>query len=181
MVGQAPTAFLTSGGVPVPSSGTANKGFSREGFVGLFYFGKLDFQVVTQHGSDSKWFGAGFGNPIDDPTAPNNIPPGTSIAGFRNPTWNGAFVETHWVQTPQLIFIQRSEWIRMSQQANPLFKSNLGDMDTYVFAFRYMPFMTSRAGFAWHNEYSWNRIRGGAPDGTDVTASSLMSGFDFDF
>jgi hypothetical protein len=181
MVGQAPTEFLTSGGVPVPSSGTANKGFSREGFVGLFYFGKLDFQVVTQHGSDSKWFGAGFGNPIDDPTAPNNIPPGTSIAGFRNPTWNGAFVETHWVQTPQLIFIQRSEWIRMSQQANPLFKSNLGDMDTYVFAFRYMPFMTSRAGFAWHNEYSWNRIRGGAPDGTDVTASSLMSGFDFDF
>jgi hypothetical protein len=65
MVGQAPTTYLTSGGVPIPSSGTGNKGFSREGFVGLFYFGKLDFQVVTQHGSDSAWFGANFGDLID--------------------------------------------------------------------------------------------------------------------
>jgi hypothetical protein len=41
--------------------------------------------------------------------------------------------------------------------------------------------MTSRAGFAWHNEYSWLRLRGGAPDGTDETSSALISGFDFDF
>ncbi len=181
MLGQAPTTFLTSLGVPLASSGVGNKGFSREGFVGLFYFGKLDFQVVTQHGSDSKWFGAGFGNPIDDPTAPNNIPGTVLPAGTRSPSWNGEFVETHWVQNPQLIFIQRSEWVRMSQQAIPGTPSNLGNIDNYVFGFRYMPFMTSRAGLAWHNEYSWIRQRGGAPDGTDVKASSLMSGFDFDF
>jgi hypothetical protein len=181
MVGEAATAFLTSGGVPVVSSGTGNKGFSREGFVGLFYFGKLDFQVVTQHGSDSKWFGAGFGNPIDDPTAPNNIP-GTSVAGFRSPTWNGGFVETHWVQTPQLVFFQRSEWVRMSQQADPTtMPSDLGNIDNYVFGYRYYPFMNSRAGFAWHNEYSWIRGRKLAPDGSDLTSSSLMLGFDFDF
>ncbi len=69
----------------------------------------------------------------------------------------------------------------MSQQAIPGTPSNLGNIDNYAFGFRYMPFMTSRAGFAWHNEYSWIRQRGGAPDATDVTASSLMSGFDFDF
>jgi hypothetical protein len=184
MLGQAPTRFLTdsSGGtlVPVASSGTENKGFSREGFVGLFYFDKLDFQVVTQHGSDSPWLGAGFGNPIDDPTAPNNTP-GTSIAGFRSPTWNGAFVETHWVQNPQLVFFQRSEWIRMSQQADPAAASNLGNIDNYVFGYRYYPFMNSRAGFAWHNEYSWIKLYGLAPDGSDLTSNSLMLGFDFDF
>jgi hypothetical protein len=180
MVGQAPTTFLTDGGVPIPSSGTGNKGFSREGFVGLFYFGKLDFQVVTQHGSDSPWFGAGFGNPIDDPTAPNNTP-GTSIAGFRSPTWNGGFVETHWVQNPQLIFIQRSEWVRMSQQADPATPSNLGNVDSYLIGYRYMPIMTSRAGFAWHNEYSWTKGYGLAPNGSDLSSSSLMAGFDFDF
>jgi hypothetical protein len=166
--------------VPLPNSGVGNKGFSREGFVGLFYFGKLDFQVVTQHGSDSPWFGAGFGNPIDDPTAPNNTP-GTSIAGFRSPTWNGAFVETHWVHSPQLIFFQRSEWIRMSQQADPATPSNLGNLDNYVFGYRYYPVMNSRAGFAWHNEYSWIRGKGLAPDGSDLTNNSLMLGFDFDF
>jgi hypothetical protein len=185
MVGEAATSFLTDSSsgspVPIPNSGVGNKGFSREGFVGLFYFNKLNFQVVTQHGSDSPWFGAGFGNPIDDPTAPNNIPP-ASIAGFHSPTWNGAFVETHWVHSPQLIFFQRSEWIRMSQQADPTtMPSNLGNLDNYVFGYRYYPIMNSRAGFAWHNEYSWIRQRGGAPDGTDLTSNSLMLGFDFDF
>jgi hypothetical protein len=42
-------------------------------------------------------------------------------------------------------------------------------------------FMTNRAGFAWHNEYSWIRYRGLAPDGSDLTSSSLMLGFDFAF
>jgi hypothetical protein len=186
MVGEAPTTFLTSAGVPIPSSGVGNKVFSREGFIGLFYFGKLDFQVVTQHGSDSAWFGAGFGNLIDGVATANNTAGTVLPAGARDPTWNGGFVETHWVQNPQLIFIQRSEWVRMSQQSIPGTPSNLGNLDRYVFAFRYMPFMTSRAGFAWHNEYSWNRQRGTGPvvtTGTfgDLTGSSLMSGFDFDF
>src|SRR5436190_7880943 len=181
MVGQAPTTFFTDGGVPLPSSGIGNKGFHREGFVGLFYFGKLDFQVVTQHGSDSKWFGAGYGNPIDDPTAPNNTPGTVLPVGARSPSWNGAFVETHWVQNPQLVFFQRSEWIRMSQQADPTFASNLGNLDNYVFGYRYYPFMNSRAGFAWHNEYSWIRGKGLAPDGSDLTNNSLMLRFDLDF
>src|SRR6184192_2402068 len=123
MIGEAPTSFLTDSSsgspVPIPSSGVGNRGFSREGFIGLFYFGKLDFQVVTQHGSDSKWFGAGYGDLIDGIATGNNTPGTVLPAGARNPTWNGAFVETHWVQNPQLIFFQRSEWIRMSQQAIP--------------------------------------------------------------
>jgi len=194
MIGEAPTFYLTNGGPtsPIPGSGRANRSFNREGFVGLFYFGRLDFQVVTQHGWDSAWFGAGYGDFVDT-TSLNNTPGTTLPAGFRAPSWNGYMVETHWVQNPQLIFIQRSEWERMSQQACPIGSCagtatfapqahNLGNIDMYTFGFRYMPIMTSRAGFAWHNEYSWLRQNGTAPvSGTDVTSSSLMSGFDFDF
>jgi len=171
MVGQAPTNTLTSGGAPIAGGGFGNKAFSREGFAGIFYLGKLDFQVVTQHGSDNAYFATssqvGGSTPLPD--------------GARSAVWNGAFVETHYVYNPQLIFIQRSEWIRMSQQAIPGTPSNLGNIDNYVIGYRYMPFMNSRAGFAWHNEYSWIRQRGTAPDGTDLTSSSLLLGFDFDF
>jgi hypothetical protein len=186
MVGQAPTTYLTSGGVPIPGSGTGNKSFSRVGFEGLFYLGPhLDFQVFTQHGSDDAWFGACFGDIIDgatpcttnnDGTAPNALP-----QGARNPTWNGAFVETHFVWNPQFTIFQRSEWVRMSQQALPTNPSNLGNIDNYVVGYRYNPFMTSRDGFAFHNEYSWIRQRGTAPDGTDLTSSSILLGFDFAF
>ncbi len=187
MIGQAPTTYLTSGGIPLPNTGIGNKSFSREGFVGLFYFGKLDFQVVTQHGQDSAWFGACYGDIIDGGTpCTNNNTAGTTLpVGARAPSWNGAFVETHYVYSPQLIFIQRSEWVRNSQQGitsvmagNP---SNYGNLDTYLIGYRYMPFMTNRAGFAWHNEYSWIRYKGLAPDGSDLTSSSLMLGFDFAF
>lgn len=169
MVGQAPTNTLTSGGEPIPGGGFGNKNFSRVGFNGLFYLGKLDFQVVTQHGSDDAYFGTAT-------AAPDALP-----AGARSAVWNGAFVETHYVYSPQLVFIQRSEWMRMSQQSIPGTPSNLGDIDNYVFGYRYMPIMNSRAGFAIHNEYSWIRQRGTAPDGTDLASSSVLLGFDFDF
>ena len=39
------------------AGGQGNKSFSREGFVGLFYFGKLDFLVVTQHGGCDRFGG----------------------------------------------------------------------------------------------------------------------------
>ena len=169
MVGQAPTNFLTSGGELIPGGGLGNKTFSRVGFNGIFYLGKLDFQVLTQHGSDSAYFGTSTASP--DP-----LP-----AGARSAVWNGAFVETHYVYSPQLVFIQRSEWIRMSQQAIPGTPSNLGNIDNYVFGYRFYPIMNSRAGFAIHNEYSWIRQRGTAPDGTDLASSSVLLGFDFDF
>jgi len=184
MMGVAPTTYLTSGGIPIPGSGLSNKSFSRYGFEGLFYLGsKLDFQVFTQHGSDNAWFGACYGEIITGTCDPaNNNTTGVLPAGARNPTWNGAFVETHFVYSPQLTIFQRSEWVRMSQQAFSTNPSNLGDIDNYVFGYRYNPFMTSRAGFAIHNEYSWIRQRGTSPvTGTDLSSNSLLLGFDFDF
>jgi hypothetical protein len=193
MIGQAPTTFLTSGGPtgPIPGSGIGNKSFSREGFVGQFYFGQhVDLQVVTQHGEDSAWFGQGYGDLIGL-TAPNNNTTGTVLpAGSQGPTWNGVLFEPHYVYSPQLIFIGRYETIRMSRQANgpdsaSPSASNFGNISTYTIGYRYNPFMTSRAGFAWHNEYNWLHQDGTGPTlgltSANVNTSELLLGFDFDF
>ncbi len=186
MVGEAPTYYLTSGGSPIAGAGIGNKSFSREGFVGQFYFGEhFDLQVVTQHGQDSAWFGQGYGDPIDTAGAPNNLPGTTLPAGSQAPTWNGVLFEPHYVYSPQLIFIGRYETIRMSRQATPGTASNLGNISTYTVGFRYNPFMTSRAGFAWHNEYNWLHQDGTGPlaglNTTNVNTSEVLTGFDFDF
>ena len=109
--------------------------------------------------------------------------------------------EPHYVYSPQLIFIGRYETIRMSRQSNGAAlrcepgvrgalgpgssASNYGDISTYTVGFRYNPFMTSRAGFAWHNEYNWLHQDGTGPlvgaTGLNVNTSELLTGFDFDF
>ena len=183
MAGEAPTSWLTTGGTPIAGSGGANKGYSREGFVGQFYFGPhVDVTVVTQHGEDSAWFGQGYGD-LPDGVAVNNNTPGTTLpAGSRNPTWNGVLVEPHYVYSPQLIFLARYETIRMSQQSTPGTRSDLGNITTYTVGYRYNPFMTSRAGFAWHNEFNIFHQDGTSPlSGTNINTSELLMGFDFDF
>jgi len=204
MVGQAPTTWLTTGGGTQlfggangtgPSAG-GNKSFSREGFVGQFYFGQhVDLQVVTQHGQDNVWFGQNYGDLIDGKAGNNNVSGTTLPVGSRAPTWNGVLFEPHYVYSPQLIFIGRFETIRMSQQANgPGYTgvgptgivgpspSNLGNITTYTIGYRYNPFMTSRAGFAWHNEYNWLHSDGTGPTpGSNINTSELLLGFDFDF
>ncbi len=192
MAGDAPTTWLTNGGAPIPGSGTGNKSFSREGFVGQFYFGQhFDTTVVTQHGEDSAWFGQGYGDLIDGVATLNNTPGSTLPAGSRNPTWNGVLVEPHFVVSPQMILVGRYETIRMSQQANGAgypgelggpAPSNFGNISTYTAGFRYNPFMTSRAGWAYHAEYNWFHWDGAAPvSATNLTSSELLLGFDFAF
>ncbi|MGC1452982.1 MAG: hypothetical protein WA830_23370 [Candidatus Sulfotelmatobacter sp.] len=197
MIGEAPTYYLTQTGTPLAGSGITNKGFNREGFVGQFYFGQhVDLQVVTQHGSDNVWFGQGYGDPIDTQGAPNSIPGSALPTGAQAPSWNGVLFEPHYVFSPQLILIGRYETIRMSKQANGAAcvacggsggpsASNFGNISTYTVGMRYNPFMTSRAGFAWHNEYNWLHQDGTGPTlglGTvNVNTSEFLTGFDFDF
>jgi hypothetical protein len=181
-IGQAPTYFqFNEGGAPVPGTGIGNKGFSRIGFIGMWYLKKLDVTTMYFHGSDSAYLGTG--------TAANATLP----TGAQNPAWNGALIETHYTHSPQLIFINRYEAVRMTKQALPVVAgsyvpgvsvptSNFGDIDAFTIGYRYYPFISSRAGFAFHNEYSWVRQRGTSPvNGLDLTSSSLMFGFDFAF
>ena len=190
MVGEAPTTWITqtgpSGTLPLPGGGIGNKNFSREGFYGLFYFGQhADVTVVTQHGEDSAWFGQGYGDFIDGIATGNNTTGTTLPAGARSPIWNGVLIEPHYVYSPQLIFIGRFETIRMQQQSTPGTPQSLGNITTYTLAMRYNPFMTSRAGFAWHNEYNWWHRDGVGPtlglNSANLNVSELLTGFDFDF
>ncbi len=167
-IGNGPTYNLTSGGAPI--TGVGNKPWNREGVFGLLYVKKLDFQLYYQHGWDSAYFGT---------STPANaaLPPGAQA-----PSWNGGFVETHYVFNPQLILIQRDEFVRMSQQALPTIPGNFSNTNAYTFAFRYYPFMFSRAGFAYHAEYALIQQKGAAPiSATQLSTYSAFLGFDFDF
>ncbi len=61
--------------------------------------------MYYQHGSDSKYFGTA--------TPANGVLPD----GAQDPSWNGFFVEPRFIFNPQLLFFQRDEFVRMSQQA----------------------------------------------------------------
>jgi hypothetical protein len=202
MVGEAPTYYRTqNGGTSVlAGSGISNKSFHREGVFGLLYFGQhIDVQVVTQHGWDNAWFGQGYGDLIGGGAVNNNVPGSALPAGSQAPTWNGVLFEPHYVYSPQLIFIGRYETIHMSRQAQGSAymgtgpsgitgqeASNFGNLSTYTVGYRYNPFMTSRAGFAWHNEWNWLHQDGtgvlvGGPAGSNINTTELLMGFDFDF
>jgi len=169
-LGRAPTYFTLTGGGTTVADGFGQKSFTRAGFYGLWYYKKLDFTTMYIHGSDSAFLGTNTPSYADLPV------------GARNPTWNVGTIETHYTWSPQLIFINRYELVRMSQQALPGLAGNLGDVDVLTFGYRYYPFISSRAGFAFHNEYSILRQRGVSPiNGVDVTSSSLFLGFDFIF
>lgn len=185
-IGRAPTYFQFSNttvpGTNVAGTGVGNKGYYRAGLIGMWYIKKFDLTTIYFHGWDSAFLGTG---------TPANA---TLPAGGRAPTWNGGLFETHYTFSPQLILINRYELIRMSRQALPIdptnpflpgvsvHSANFGDIDTLTFGYRYYPFISSRAGFAFHNEFAISRQRGVSPvNGLDVTNSSALVGFDFAF
>jgi hypothetical protein len=170
-LGQAPTYFqYTQGGIGVPGTGIGNKSFYRAGLIGQWYIKKVDVTTMYFHGWDSAFLGSN--------TAANTPLP----AGAQSPTWNGGLFETHYTLNPQLVLINRYELIRMSRQVFASNPANLGNEDVLTFGYRYYPFLSSRDGFAFHNEYAILRQRGAAPvSGLDLTTSSLLIGFDFAF
>jgi hypothetical protein len=169
-IGRSPTYYVTQGGAQL--DGLGQKSFYRAGFIGMWYLKKYDLTTLFMHGGENAFLGTGTA--ANDP---NGLP-----AGARSPQWNGALFESHYTVNPQFILINRYELIRMSQQALPGNPSDLGDIDSLTFGYRYYPFMHSRAGFAFHNEYAIVRQRKVAPvTGLDVTSSSLFLGFDFIF
>jgi hypothetical protein len=165
-----------------------NKPFYRVGFAGDLFLGKFEFLPFYMRGHDNVFLGTA--TPANKP-----LPPGA-----RSPTWNGGFVETHYYFNPQFVLTGRWEIIRMAQQAFPAapvapgapsIPENQGNIDAYSAGFRWYPIMFSRAGVAWHTEYSFVKSIGIAPlSGTGVAPSSpatrvwsnsLLFGLDFAF
>jgi hypothetical protein len=173
-IGQRPTSFQTVDGEDVPGTGTNRKVFYRAGFSGDFFLHKLEFLPYYLHGNDNAFLAS---------STPSNTP---LLDGARDASWNGGFLETHYHLNPQIVFTQRVEAIRMSQQAFPDMPSTLGNVDAYSFGTRWYPFMFSRAGLAVHGEYSLLKTvsPGQLPsEGSTVNiwTSSLLFALDFDF
>jgi hypothetical protein len=194
-VGQAPTYFqFTNGnnsGVPgnaafgLPGTGIGNRSFYRAGLIGMFYIKKYDLTAMYFHSSDDKYLATG---------TPVNAAFATLPTGAQNAIWNGALFESHYTPSPQFILTQRVELVRMSQQALPIVAGtpytpgvsvpslSFGNMDVYTIGGRYYPFISSRAGFAFHGEYAFSHQIGTSPvTGQNLNFSSLLTGFDFAF
>jgi hypothetical protein len=180
--GQRPTIFnQTVNMVPIASTGSGNKGFYRVGVQSDLFLGKFELLPFYQHSNDNVYLA-------------NGIAAGTPLTpGQQNAIWNGGFIECHYYWNPQLVFLGRYELVRMSQQGDPLNAGTTGNIDAYSVGFRWYPFMFSRAGLAWHTEYSITKSIGIIPlslDGsnllpatntTPVWSSSVFAGFDFAF
>jgi hypothetical protein len=176
--GQAPTyPQYAQGGAPIFGTGIGNKPYYRAGFIGMWYLKKLDFTTMYFYGHDNVFLATG---------TPSNLGTDGLPLGAHAPSWNGALIETHYTWSPQLILINRYELIRMKQQTLDSNPGDLGNVDALTFGFRYYPFINTRAGFAFHNEYSivWNRkVQLSPVTGLpiDQTSSSLFFGIDFAF
>lgn len=168
-IGETPTYFqATQGGVGVAGTGIGNKSFYRAGLIGMWFIKKFDATTMYFHGWDSAFLGSN--TPANQP-----LP-----AGARAPAWNGALVEPHYTVSPRFVAIGRYEAIRMSRQVFASNPASFGNVDTVTVGYRFYPFISSRAGFAFHNEYSILRQRGAAPvSGRDLTTGSFLIGFDF--
>jgi hypothetical protein len=181
--GKRPTYFLTANGDPVPGTpGLGNASFSRFGAYATFYVGRFDYTGMWFHGNDNRFLAT---------ATPKNVGAAGLPAGARDAIWNGGINELHFTVNPQLILVGRYELIRMSQQALPagtigpsglLYTPDLGNTNSFAIAYRWYPIMFSRAGFAWHQEFSRVRIVGFSPvTGSNLVTNSFFSGLDFDF
>jgi hypothetical protein len=174
-IGQSPTRYLTQtpagGGVAasIPGTGYGNKQFTRTNVFALLTARKLDVVPMFTHGAENADIALGI--PSNDA-----LP-----AGVRNPGWNGRMLELYYTQNLQFIVIARYEDIRNSQQVFQSSASNFGDLDAETIAFRWMPFMHSRAGLAICPEYSKVHQIGASPIGSNQTLRSAFIGLDFAF
>jgi len=170
-LGHRPTTFETSGGNPIPGTGSANKSFLRVGATAQVWLGNLELIPLVAHASDAAALGPGTEKLI----------------------WNSALLEAHYVATPRLLVQGRYEVLRMSNQGDAAIPKTVGNADAIAVGFRAYPFMFSRDGMAIHGEIAMTRTIGTVPlsgdgsgalpvtPGTSVWSRSLMLGFDFAF
>src|SRR6266478_726616 len=171
LVGFRPTYFETSAtdGTPIPGTGIGNRSFYRAGVYGSLYIEKFDLTGVYQHASDNVYLG--------NATAANATLPD----GARGPQWNTGTFEAHYTHSPKLFFLGRYELVRMSQQSLADTPSDMGNADVFTVGYRYYPFMHSRAGLAWHQEFATARFKKTSDSGQDQRNNSYFMGLDFAF
>src|SRR3989475_1014855 len=168
-LGHRPTVFDSSGGAPIPGTGSANKAFVPFGATAQLWVGNLELIPLLSRASDDAALGP----------------------GAVKPTWNTALLEGHYVATPRPFVQGRYELLRMSQQGDPATPKTQGNADAIALGFRAYPFMFSRDGMAIHGELAMTKSVGVPPmtgDGSGVVdpsakvwSRSLLLAFDFAF
>jgi hypothetical protein len=182
--GFAPTYWQTTGNGTTQLYGLGNKPFYRAGAEWLWFANKFNFQGVYMHAYDNAYLANGI---------PSNS--GPLAPGLQAAVWNGWFAQFEYVISPQWVIQFRYDGVRMAQQASTAYHGSQSNLDAFTIASRWNPFMFSRAGLAFQQEYSVNRSNGVTDIGTIVTPSacppisttcnvvsqSLWFGFDFAF
>ena len=163
-----PTTSFTAGGEPIAGTGGNLKMSSRYGVEAQVWFGPavapFHLEAVYAHGKDDKDL---YGGTAD-----------------RDGTWNGGFLEAIWVPEADLLhwgLFGRYDLIRNSSQPAASDPKKLNDQDQLTAGIKYTFNYNNRAEYALHAEYSTNRMKGAASDGSDVRAGTVFFGIDFAF
>lgn len=159
-----PTAFLTSGGDPIPGTGSDLKRANQYGVELHTWFGPeatpLHALLVASRGEES---------------------PGLIPGAVRDGTFRGGFLEIGYTPALKLTLFARGDLIRNQQQPDPANPKTLNDEDAYTIGIRRTIQYSTRAEFAIHAEYSTERTKGGAFDGSDLTSKTMFAGLDFGY
>lgn len=163
-----PTSSLTLGGDPLPGTGTALKASSRHGLEVAALLGPsttpVHLTAVWTQGQDDR-----------------NLYQGE---GTRDAKWNGGFLEAIWVPPTDGLhwgIFGRYDWIRNSTQPNEDLVRSYNDQDQFTLGMKYTFAFLNRDEYALHLEYSTNRARHVAFDGSDLTVGTAFLGIDFAF
>ena len=166
-----PTQFLTSGGVPIPGSGSHLEASTRYGVEANVWIGPtvapLHLDLVYGRGTDRKELLLNGD--------------GTTIAD-RAGTWNGGFLEAIWVPPGDLLHwsvFSRYDLIRNQQQPSVTAPSNYNNQDQWTLGVRYTLAYSIRDEVAFHGEVSTDNVRGIGVAGLDQRVNSIMLGVDF--
>ncbi len=170
VTGLRPTYFLLDkNGNPISGTGRGNRSFYRVGAYGNLYIGRFDLTGVYQHANDNVYLA-------------NNTPSNGELPeGAQGPAWNIGTFEAHYTYSPRQFILGRYELARMSRQPINTLPSDYGNVDVFTAGYRYYPFINSRAGFAWHIEFSALKSTKTADSGADQYNRSFFTGFDFAF
>ncbi len=167
VVANYPTEFLTSGGAPIPGSGSKLQSSTRYGVEANVWLGPtvapLHLDFVYGHGSDKK-----------------ELLMGADRAG----TWNGAFVEAIWVPPTDLLhwgIFGRYDIIRNQNQSLSTAPSNYNNQDQWTLGARYTIAYSIRDEVAFHGEISSDKVKGIGIGGLDQRVDNIMLGVDFTY
>ena len=102
----------------------------------------------------------------------------------RDGEWNGGFLQALWVPPTEGLHwgvFGRYDYIRNTQQPNEDVPKSFNDQDQFTIGIKYTLAFLNRDEYALHLEYSSDRMKGAAFDGSDLTVSTLFAGLDFAF